>query len=337
MYRPTDSSPVSDFKLDSVAPGTKRRLELRVGTLPDGEPLCFPTLVVRGEHPGKTCLVTGVVHGDEYEGPVAIQDLFEELDPATLRGSYLAIPILNTPAFLAGTREGGFDQQDLARTFPGRPDGTISERIAHAFTEFIVTQADFFIDMHSAGNLYRIKTFAGYMLQTPALNEPQKAAAIAFGFDLVWGTTALPGRSLSSAGDKNVPAIYVEMPGEGRCRPKDRKLAKQGIRNVMAGLGMLDDDFPRLAPEYCFETPGDDAGHLQVEHPSPASGLFVPEVEVWDPVKKGQSLGKVRHPDGTILAEVPAARDGRVLFLRTLPRVFSGDFLAYVIALPETS
>jgi predicted deacylase len=90
-----------------------------------------------------------------------------------------------------------------------------------------------------------------------------------------------------------------------------------------------------MAPRYCFETTGDEAGHLQVDNPSPTSGLYVPAVEVWSPVEKGQKLGEVRHPDGTVLAEIRSPRAGRVLFQRSVPRVFSGDFLAYVLELPD--
>ena len=327
--------PVSEFRIEDVSPGTKTRLELVVDCLPDGQPLVFSTLIVRGNRPGKTFLATGGVHGDEYEGPVAIQDLFDELDPQSLGGTFVAIPILNTPAFTAATREGGWDHQNLARIFPGSPTGTISERIAHAFSTHIVGKADFYADLHAGGNSNQIKRFAGYQIVDSKLNEVQRAAAIAWGFDLVWGTVGLPGRSLSAARERGVPAIYVEMPGEGRCRPVDRSQARQGLRNLLAFLEMMPGNFPATPPEFCFETKTEGAGHLQVDHPSPSSGLFVPAVEVWESVEVGQSLGQIRHPDGTVLADVLSARAGRVLFMRTLPRVFAGDFLAFVLTLPE--
>ena len=327
--------PISDFQVEDYAPGTTQRIDLLVDSLPDGQPLSFPTVVIRGTSPGRVFLATGGVHGDEYEGPVAIQDLADELDPDSLHGTFVGIPILNTPAFTAATREGGWDHQNLARIFPGSATGTISERIAHAFSSHLVGQADFYADLHAGGNGYRIKRFSGYQIADPAINEMQRQAAIAWGFDLVWGTAGLPGRSLSAARERGVPAIYVEMPGEGRCRREDRTQALQGLRNLLAFLEMVPGDYPTEAPEFCFETSTEGAGHLQVDHPSPASGLFVPSVEVWEPVEEGQSLGEIRHPDGTVLAEVPSARSGRVLFLRTLPRVFAGDFLVFVLALPD--
>jgi predicted deacylase len=77
------------------------------------------------------------------------------------------------------------------------------------------------------------------------------------------------------------------------------------------------------------------AGHLQVDHPSPTAGIFLPAVSLWDAVQAGQVLGWIRHADGRVLASVQAARSGRVLLLRTLPRVFAGETVAFVLSLPE--
>lgn len=326
---------VSEFQLSDVAPGTKLRFHLTVDRLPDGALLTFPALVARGMQPGKTLLATGGVHGDEYEGPIAIQDIFEELDVASLQGTFFGIPLVNGPAFVAGTREGGWDHLNLARIFPGCPDGLLSERIAFAFHEHVVGKADMFLDIHSAGNLYAIKEFSGYQVRQGNMGEIQKCAAIACGFDMVWGTSPKPGRSLSSAGDKGVPSIYIEMRGEGRCRSDQLAKTKLVLRNVMGFLGLTDHDFPKEPPRYCLETLGSEAGHLQIDHLSPASGIFVPSIELWDAVEEGQLLGSVRHPDGRVLGEVNAKRAGRVLFLRTVPRVFAGDFIAFVLELPD--
>lgn len=331
----TERVPVSGFRLAELPAGAKRRLHLVVDLLPDGQPLVFPALIARGRRSGPTLLATGAAHGDEYEGVVAIQDTFEALDVGELRGTFFGIPVLNGPAFAAATRESGLDHLNLARIFPGSPLGSPSQRIADAFQRFVVGQCDLYLDIHSGGNAYAIQPFAGYQVRPGEVGRVQREAAIAFGLDVVWGTEPLPGRTLSAAGDRGVPAIYVELSGEGRCRPEDLARTKQGLRNILAFLGMLDGTFPTEPPPLCFETRGEEAGHLQVDHPSPTSGIFVPEVTVWEPVSEGRRLGAVRHADGTELAEVRAARDGRVLFLRTFPRVFSGDCLAYVLAPPR--
>ncbi len=321
----------TDFRITDFPPGTKTRIHLVINTLPSGEPLYCAVNLARGQQPGPVCMVTGLVHGDEYEGPVAIQDVFAELDPAAMRGTYFGIPMVNGPAFIHGTREGGWDHLNLARIFPGRADGLPTEQIAHVFQEYLVVQADFLLEMHAGGNLYACKELAGYQVQGGPAGERLHAAAIAFGFDLVWGTAALPGRTLSAARVKGIPAIYVENRGEGRVRPAQRAAAVQGIRNLLAFLAIVDDSYPTAEPAFSLQTLGEEAGHLQINYPSPCSGLFVPTVELWDKVRAGDVLGHVRHPDGTELAAIPAVQTGRIMFLRTLPRVLAGECLLYVL------
>ncbi|GAB4427272.1 MAG: succinylglutamate desuccinylase/aspartoacylase family protein [Chloroflexi bacterium OHK40] len=333
MWSLAERLPIADFHLHRCPPGLKRRLHLLVSTLPDGQPLAVPVLVARGRRPGPTLLATGAVHGDEYEGVIAIQDLFDELNTEEMAGSFVGVPVLNGPAFAAATREGAWDHLNLARVFPGSPDGGPSQRLAHAFQAHLLPIADLYADLHAGGNAYAIQELAGYMLRPDAVGERQRAAAVAFGLDLVWGTSPLPGRTLSAAADRNVPAIYIELRGEGRARPADVARARWGLSNLLALLGVLQGDYPREA-RLLIEDDSAGSGHLQLDHPSPSSGLFVPAVELWQPVAAGQPLGSVRHPDGTTLAVVRAARSGRVLLVRTQPRVFAGDTVAFVLAVP---
>ncbi len=335
MTRDVDRLPVDTFQITQIPPGSTRRLELVIDHLPDGQRLSFPTLVARGTHSGKTLLAIGGVHGDEYEGPMAIQNVFNEIVPSAMRGTFVGIPVMNGPAFAAAQREGHWDHLNLARVFPGSGSGSPTMRIAHAFREHLLPQADLLLDLHSGGNAYAIKHLAGYQLRDGEVGRLQREAAVAFGADLVWGTGGLPGRTLSAAGELGIPAIYVEMRGEGRCLPEDLARASDGLRNVLAYLGIVEGAYPTQQPRYVVEMPAPGSGHLQVDHPSPTSGIFVARVGLWDRVRAGQTLGQVCHPDGTILADVASARDGRVLFLRTLPRVFAGDTLAFVLPVPD--
>jgi len=252
-----------------------------------------------------------------------------------LRGTLCGIPVMNGPAFDAARRESPLDGLNLARVFPGSATGSPTQRIAHAFREYVLRQCDLLLDLHSGGNAYAIHHLAGYQLREGEIGRVQRAAAIAFGADLVWGTGGLPGRTLSAAGELGIPAIYAEMRGEGRCRPQDVERARQGIRNIMAFMGLTDGIYPTDPPRYLVENPESGSGHLQVDHLSPTGGIFVPAVDVWERVRAGQALGWIRHPNGLVLAEIPSARAGRVLFLRTHPRVFPGDAVAFVLALPE--
>jgi predicted deacylase len=330
MWSLAERLPIEAFRREQCPPGGKRRVHLLVTTMPDGQPLAIPTLIARGRRPGPALLASGAVHGDEYEGVIAIQDLFDELDVEAMAGTFIGVPVLNSLAFAAATRESAWDHQNLARVFPGSPAGGLTQRLAYAFQSHLLPVADLYVDLHAGGNAYAIKELAGYMLRSDAVGERQRAAAIAFGLDLVWGTSPLPGRTLSAAADRNVPAIYVELRGEGRARAADVAKTRRGLHNLLALLGVLPGRYPTEAP-WLIEDAGAGSGHLQLDHPSPTAGIFVPQVELWQPVEAGQPLGSVRHPDGTTLAVIPASRSGRVLFIRTLPRVFAGDTVAFVL------
>src|SRR5688500_13219448 len=105
--------------------------------------------VVSGGQPGPRLLITGGVHGDEYEPMAAVRRLIGELDPSALRGTVTLVPVVNEPAFARCARMAD-DGLDLARTCPGRDDGSITERIAAALAR-LIRGADYYIDMHTAG------------------------------------------------------------------------------------------------------------------------------------------------------------------------------------------
>ena len=205
---------ITEFRLDSVPPGTKHRIHLIIDNLPDGGQLLFPAVIAQGEQRGQVLLATGGVHGDEYEGPVATMDTYEELDVSSMRGTFFGILVLNGPAFAAAKREGGWAHLNLARIFRGSATGSTGERIAHGFSECVVGKADLLLDLYSAANSFAMKEFSGYQVRSGESGLRQREAAIAFGLNLVWGTAPRP--KSFSGWRPEVPAIYAEMRGEGR-------------------------------------------------------------------------------------------------------------------------
>ena len=222
----------------AVPPATRTAFPFPVAARADGSAVALPVLVVRGAAPGQTLLATAGVHGDEFEGMVALRQVYEGLSPDRLAGTFVAVPVANPPAFEAGQRTNPNDGQDLARVFPGDPAGTVTEQLAHALTQSFIRHADLYCDLHSAGQHYAMASLVGYQLRPEPLLGAQRRAARAFGLPLVWGTTALPGRTLSAAGDLGVPAVYAEVTGEGRCRPADVERYVHGLRQLLAHLGL---------------------------------------------------------------------------------------------------
>ena len=105
----------------------------------------IPLTVVKNGS-GPTALFAGANHGDEYEGPLALQELALELDPARIQGRVIIVPFMNYPAFRAGLRTSPIDRGNLDRTFPGRPDGTVTEKIADYFARTLLPEADIVLD-----------------------------------------------------------------------------------------------------------------------------------------------------------------------------------------------
>ena len=171
---------------------------------------------------GPHLLVTGGVHGDEFEPMAAIRRLvllFERQDVTTnnFRGRVTFIPVVNEAAFLLGHRCAP-DGLDLARTCPGRADGSITEQTAFALSEAI-RAADYYIDLHTGGTELAVYPLAGYCLhENPDILNAQRRMARAFNLPVIWGTDPnLNGRSLSVARDAKVPAIYCEYLGSATC------------------------------------------------------------------------------------------------------------------------
>jgi predicted deacylase len=316
-------------------PGSKAVLSVPVATRADGSPVSLPVLVVRGAGPGKTLLASAGIHGDEFEGMAALRQVQAGLDPASLAGTFVAVTVANPPAFEAGLRTNPDDRQDMARIFPGDPAGTLTEQLAYALTHRFIRHADLYCDLHSAGQYYAMPRLAGYQLRPEPLLSVQRQAARRFGLPLVWGTPALPGRSLSAAGDFGVPAIYTEITGEGRCRNADVNQYAHGLRQLLALLEISRDRLAPHEPEWFVEDDRTQAGFLQGQNRCPVGGFFEPEVALWDPVQRGQRLGTVCDALGSIRHEVRAPHTGRVVFLRTYPRVLAGDPLCTVLELDE--
>ena len=141
--------------------------------------------VCQGSEPGPVAVDTGGIHGDEYEGPSAIQRLARQLDAATLRGKVIGIPVANPSAFLAGTRTNPEDGCNLARCFPGDPWGSSTERLSAALFQEFIMGADYLIDLHSGGVAYRFLPVAAFYGDAGAGNASY-AAALAFGLPTLW-------------------------------------------------------------------------------------------------------------------------------------------------------
>lgn len=289
----------------------------------------IPLTVIAGA-PGPTALLTGGNHGDEYEGPIALQQLAWELEPAEITGRVIIAPYLNYPAFRSGTRVSPIDGVNMNRCFPGRPDGTVTQKIAHYFDSVLVPMADLVLDYHSGGKTLDFLPYAAaHYLDDPGQQAACVAAMRAFGAP--WSMMM---REIDAVGmfDTAVEAqgkvfVTTEIGGGGTATAASTRIALRGARNVLRHAGILGGEIEGAEDSVMLEMPGDDCFHF-----AERDGLLHPLVDLGEEVAEGQPIARIWPADRTGVApmEMQAHRPG-IIAARHFPGlVQSGDCLAVI-------
>jgi predicted deacylase len=287
--------------------------------------------VVQGDADGPTVGLLGGVHGDEYEGVVATRALARILHTELVRGTVRIAAPAHPAAWAARTRCSPDDGADLARVFPGRPDGTPTEQVAHAVTERVVRGADLLIDLHSGGAGFAMPFLCGYQHEGERGIVAQRYADT-FGARFTWrhaGAPA-PGRSLSAAAQLGVPAIYVEGLGGLSIRAAELQGYIDGVRRVLHSLDMIAEAPPPPGPtlRVCGDGNTDDGIR------APIAGYVVAHHDVGDMVDVGDVIASIVDLDAAPLGEIVAATRGALMLLRRDARVSAGDTVC-IVAPPD--
>jgi len=282
---------------------------------------------------GPKVLLTAGVHGDEYEPMLTAMQLINELPGLLKSGSVTIVPITNESAYVNGIRYGE-DGLDLARICPGKPDGTITERVASQISS-LIQESDYFIDMHTGGPAFEIYPLVGYVLHPcPEILKKQQEMAQAFNLPLVWGTDYRPdGRTLSVARDAKIPAIYLEFGGGTGFRTQVVDAYKEGFMRLLNYFNMLNGSIESdsSVDKYWIEDHRQDSGYLQGKMPSPVDGIFVAEVKIGDKIKTGELFGRVIESYTGEQVDLYADIDGLVFLLRAMVKVKPGDALGGIM------
>ncbi|MBI0399537.1 succinylglutamate desuccinylase/aspartoacylase family protein [Cyclobacterium marinum] len=294
----------------------------------------FSSQIIKSSKEGPNGLIIAGIHGDEYEPVLAVMRLIKKLEGRLISGSITLVPVTNRNAYFSGSRVGE-DGLDLARTCPGNSNGSITERVAAKISE-LIKKADFFIDMHTGGNLFEISPLSGYMLHNdPSVLQKQREMAAAFNLPIAWGTSPeLEGRTLSVARDGNIPAIYTEN-GGGAYRTEGVEELVDGCENVLELFGLLPQQKKKKKAMVNIEDDKPGSGHLQVMHPSPDEGVFIAKVSLGDFVKEGDGLGYIVNDKGEKSTQVLAQQSGMVFLKRAVPMAKAGDALAGILPIKK--
>ncbi len=121
-----------------ILPGTTTELELPVAKLYTDTEVNMPVSIHRGKKDGPTLLVCAAIHGDELNGIEIIRRLIKHKSLKMLRGTLIAVPIVNVHGVLNQSRYMP-DRRDLNRSFPGSAKGSLAGRVANTFLTEIVS------------------------------------------------------------------------------------------------------------------------------------------------------------------------------------------------------
>ena len=290
----------------------------------------IPVTVIHGSRTGPVLGVVAGTHGYEYAPIVAMQRFPAKVDPRELAGTIIVVHVANLPSFLGRTiYYSPVDGKNLNRVYPGKADGSISERIADVITREVIERSDYLVDLHCGDGNEALRPYAYWMTSgTAEVNEQSRQMALAFGLDHIVidnERSTDPTKSVytsNTAITRGKPSITTETGMLGRLDTDGPELAEAGVFNLLRHFKML-----AGAP-------------ARVEYPvwidrnevlrSPATGIFQPRIQPGYTVAQGTLLGVLTDFFGNAVHEIRAPFPGVVLYLVATPPVSQGEPLGMV-------
>lgn len=303
-----------------VAPGERVRMELPVVNLYTSAPVALPVVVHRGAEAGPTLFVSAALHGDEIIGVEIIRRLLRMPALKDLKGTLLAVPIVNTLAFLHQSRYLP-DRRDLNRSFPGSKSGSLAARLACLFLKEIVDRSDYGVDLHT-GAIHRPNL---PQIRGDLSNAETLRLCKAFGIPLLLNSEPTQGTLREYTTRKGIPVVLYESAEALRFDEVCIRIGVQGVLNVLYEVGML--ERPKGTRK-----PVDEAviATSSTWCRCPASGVLRSQVALGDVVREGQVLGVIGDPLSENETPVESPATGVVIGRLNLPLVHEGDAIFHI-------
>ena len=331
LFSPLFASAQKSFAVGTATavPGAKATGYLEVTAGVDAA-TNIPVVVINGAKPGPVlALVTGA-HGTEYVSIIAVEKLIGELDPGKISGTVILIPLVNIASFEQKVPHvNPIDNKSMNRFYPGRADGTQTERASFLITSQVVDRCDYLIDYHGGDLDESLRPYA-YWGPTgkDAQDRISKEMVLAFGLDhiIIWRerpTDPAATRYLdNTASTRGKPSIVVEAGYAGSVEADDVALLVNGTLSTMRALKMLPGEPHPIENPVWIEK--------LVDVTSDVEGIFYPLVKRGTYVESGMKLGYVTDFFGKIISEPRAPNAGVILHLDSVPSLKKGDNIANI-------
>ena len=323
-----------------VAAGAKISGELLVYDGSDGVNTFIPVTILHGRKTGPVLSLIAGIHGSEYSPIVAMQRLPKLLDPEEMSGTLIIVHIANIPAFKGRTIYfGPNDLKNLNRSFPGKIDGTVTERIAYTLSKEIMPLSDYLIDIHSGdGNESLGPAYVAYYGEAGVANviSQSKRMAVAFGLETIvefaGSYNSLDDAIYTSAQavTRGIPSMDVESGELGMAHDNSINPIIDGALSVMRELGMIPGaSKPATNPLFIAER-----ARVYSDH----QGIWYPDelIETGQYVTEGARLGIITDYFGNELKTISAPASGILLILFRTPPINEGDNIAVIGRVPPS-
>ncbi len=305
---------------DTFTPGTRTTIELPVGRLYTHTPMTMPVHVIKGKKTGPRLFISAAIHGDEINGVEIIRRLLKLPALKRLRGTIIAVPIVNVHGLINHSRYLP-DRRDLNRSFPGTETGSLAARLAYLFMNEIVSQSTHGIDLHT-GAIHRDNL---PQIRANLDDEETNKLAIAFDVPVIISSNLRDGSLREAAAEYGIPMLLYEAGEALRFDEVSIRAGVKGIINVMRTLEML----PPSRSKSKKQTEPVVARSSSWVRASD-SGILRTMVPLGSRVKKNTLLGVVTDPFGETESSVISTFSGIVIGRTNLPLVNEGDALYHI-------
>ncbi|MEM6801022.1 MAG: M14 family metallopeptidase [Bacteroidota bacterium] len=321
------------FHKQEIPPASK--VHIKVPITAEGTETFIPITIFHGKEKGPVLGITAGVHGYEYPPILASQKLIHEIDPLQLKGTVILVQISNLAGFLGRSPyTNPLDGKNLNRSFPGAPNGTSTDRIAHFISEEVIAKCDYFLDMHGGDAPEDLMPYSAYYQNdnSPEISKKGKEMAMHMGFDhiVVFKTTGKdymkensPSTYCSAQAFKiGIPSVDLEC---GKLGQSGESLVPQivnAVKNLLQYLEMTEGKHELPASFAMIE----DRSYLSSSH----DGFFYPLKESGDYVKKGMKLGYITDFFNETVEEIYADKEGVILFMIGTPPIKAKETIAVI-------
>lgn len=269
-----------------------------------GTELHVPHVLLCGLRPGPTVLISAGIHNAEYVGIQAAIELSNELDVRDLCGNVVILPLANRSGFENRTMSRVYeDGKNLNRVFPGEPDGSAADRLAHMLFEVFIRNVDAYIDLHSGDGYETLVPFAYYLGDAPA-EEAARGMIDCVNARYCVRSRCRTGGAYNLASVHGIPSVLIERGQLSLFSREEVEADKADVRNILRYLGVLAGEWTRY-PKQVLSEYGDAA---------PCTGCWYTEKRAGDSFRKGEKLGEIRDYFGKSLFTEYAQADGVLLY-----------------------